>query len=169
MWLAWIERRFEAMMRRAGKHLSAGETVLASTWGGCGLKGNRPGVMIATENRVLRYSRFLWREDVTSCSYNAITMLREHKVFWGRRVEIHFINGAIVFFPCEFGHFAEKSSAVINLIMSRMPKSEPAPATDAGQGSDAAERLEKLHGLLTQGAITQTEYDGKKQELLKRL
>ena len=41
--------------------------------------------------------------------------------------------------------------------------------TAASASADATEQLEKLHDLLTKGAITQAEYDSKKAELLNRL
>lgn len=47
---------------------------------------------------------------------------------------------------------------------SQVPSGASAPAS-----ADAAEQLEKLHDLLTKGAITQAEYDSKKAELLNRL
>ena len=47
---------------------------------------------------------------------------------------------------------------------SQVPSGTAAPAS-----ADAAEQLEKLHDLLTKGAITQAEYDSKKAELLNRL
>ncbi len=54
------------------------------------------------------------------------------------------------------------------------PPPPPAPSqvpggTGAPASADAAEQLEKLHDLLTKGAITQAEYDSKKAELLNRL
>ena len=54
------------------------------------------------------------------------------------------------------------------------PPPPPAPSevpggTAAPASADAAEQLEKLHDLLTKGAITQAEYDSKKAELLNRL
>ena len=47
---------------------------------------------------------------------------------------------------------------------SQVPGGTGAPAP-----ADATEQLEKLHDLLTKGAITQAEYDSKKAELLNRL
>ena len=44
-----------------------------------------------------------------------------------------------------------------------------AGGTGAPAPADATEQLEKLHDLLTKGAITQAEYDSKKAELLNRL
>jgi membrane protein YdbS with pleckstrin-like domain len=54
------------------------------------------------------------------------------------------------------------------------PPPPPAPSqvpggTAAPASADATEQLEKLHDLLTKGAITQAEYDSKKAELLNRL
>jgi hypothetical protein len=50
----------------------------------------------------------------------------------------------------------------------------PPPGQTANSGAspasaDATDQLAKLHDLLTQGAITQAEYDAKKAELLNRL
>ena len=44
-----------------------------------------------------------------------------------------------------------------------------APAAAAAPGEDAYAQIEKLHKLLTMGAITQEEFDAKKAELLSRI
>ena len=45
----------------------------------------------------------------------------------------------------------------------------PAAPTAAGPGEDAYAQIEKLHKLLTIGAITQADFDAKKAELLSRI
>jgi len=45
----------------------------------------------------------------------------------------------------------------------------PVAAAPAAPGEDAYAQIEKLHKLLTIGAITQDEFDAKKAELLSRI
>lgn len=57
--------------------------------------------------------------------------------------------------------------------MGGAPGAAPAPAAPAGGGGGAVDEvmstLEKLHGLVGKGIITQQEFDAKKAELLKKL
>lgn len=46
---------------------------------------------------------------------------------------------------------------------------EAAPQASAASGDDPMVTLEKLHGLMTKGIITQEEFDAKKAELLKKI
>lgn len=167
MLLAWIERRFEAMLERARARLAPDETVRAATWGGCGARGTWPGVLIATDSRVVRYFRFLWKEDLASCPYHAITLFRDNTRFGGRHLELHFVKGAIAFYPCELGRFKERTAAVVDAVAASAPGGQEGP--HAGPAPDAAGRIQALHGLLRSGAITQAEYDAKKQELLRQI
>lgn len=49
------------------------------------------------------------------------------------------------------------------------PSAGPAPAAAASPVDDVMETLEKLHGLVGKGILTQQEFDTKKAELLKKL
>lgn len=67
--------------------------------------------------------------------------------------------------------------AMANAMQSAMSGSNTAPAASSqpatgaspGDNSDPVAALEKLHGLLTKGVITQADFDQKKTELLSRI
>jgi hypothetical protein len=161
---------FRSLIEAAQAHMEPGEDSEAAILGvyvtnQIGRKSARRGVMIATDRRVVFYSKKLGGYEFEVFPYPTISSIKGGRGLLGAHVTLQTAgnraymkrirNGAI-------NRFTDTVSSRIGRLEAEAPGSTPAAGTFADQ-------IEKLGALRDRGLLTQEEFEAKKTEILARL
>lgn len=164
-----VAKREQAALSALQQQLEPGEKILASTWGNIAPYGLfRGGILVASNRRVIRFSRQCFGQDFVSFAYSKIEMVLEESSFYGQRVVLSGQNGVLGFLPLARGAQKAKLRQVLDIIRkeSCMSPDEDALAPEI---LSPADRLRELHRLHVEGIVTAEEYAERKNYLLGQL
>ncbi|KZE89103.1 PH domain-containing protein [Microbacterium sp. TNHR37B] len=165
----------EKLVRLATEHLDADEQIQLTMAGTYEVKmlGNdtvRAGVLIATDRRVVFYAKKLGGYELESFAYDRISsfeagksMMGGHITFFasGNRVHVKWIQP-----PTAAQAFAEVVRGKMHGVAAPVAAE---PSTPVAPSDPIITQIQQLAGLRDAGAITDTEFETKKAELLARL
>lgn len=162
--------KYEALVELVKNRLEAGENIIAHAYGTSGLGRNLPSILVATDRRVLRYSKRLLREQLISCPYSAINLIDEQtSTTGGKQLSIHFLKGYISFSPSNLPKHKGKSEALVKEVYARIGKEKMQEKSTQTATPHLIELLEELNNLKQRGLITEEEFTAKKKEILSRI
>lgn len=156
----------DKLKKNLSKHLFDDESISATVEGSfetefLNSKTYKTGILSLTNKRILFYAKKLFGEMLESFPLESISSLETSKGLTGRKISF-FASGNRVKLKWiqrgEIDLFVRQSQMMIG----KKPTSgiEEKPSLD---------QIEKLADLLKQGAITQADYDSKKQDILSRI
>ena len=165
--MATIDR----IIKKATEHLDADEEILASVMGAyemqiMGKNSVRTGVFLATDRRLVFFTKKLTGFDMESFPYDKISSVEAGKSLMGRKVTffasgnkaaIKWINeGDVDAFIATVREKSESKTAAV----SRSPASVTESIPD---------QIRKLAALRDEGIVSDTEFEQKKAELFSRM
>jgi hypothetical protein len=157
------------LVELAKAHLHADEKIHAAIEGAyetefMGHDTVRKGVLIATSHRIVFFAKKLMGYDFESFPYGKISSLEQSKGMMGGKLKF-FASGNKVSLKWitdkDFPGFVKGLQGRLSA-----PPQQPSTPTDA---VDPAEQLAKLAKLRDSGVVTDTEFEAKKREILRRM
>lgn len=115
------------------------------------------GVLIATEDRIVFYAKRFTGYDSESFKYSNISSIDTGKKMLGATITFYASGNEVSMKWIQEPDYQK----FVEYVEDRIGKKESAPKAD-----DSLDQLKKLKELLDMDAITQEEYDLKKQQLL---
>jgi hypothetical protein len=132
-----------------------------------GRKSARRGVMIATDRRVVFYSKKLGGYEFEVFPYPTISSIKGGRGLLGAHVTIHAAGNRAYMKRIRNGAIHRFTDTVCSRI--GRPDAETVGASAVGATGGFAEQIEKLGALRDGGLLTQEEFQAKKTEILGRL
>jgi hypothetical protein len=165
--------KVEKMVEQAKVHLEPQETIRGAVLGAyeTTIMGNntvRNGVLLATDRRVVFYSKRLSGYDMESFPYGNISSFEQGKNMMGHNVTLYASGNKvhvkwIVSLPD-----LQNITAVVKQAMNAKHV-QPSPMTAPNESQTIMEQIKQLGELRDNGILTETEFTTKKTELLARL
>ena len=160
--------KLDKLTEQAQGHLEAGEHIIAAVQGTYETKvmgGDRvrPGVLIATDRRVVFYAKKLGGYDLESFPYAHISSFEQGKNMMGHTVTF-FASGNRV----SMQWIKDGMDAFTETVRHQMSTGHEAPQPQPAS-VDVFERLRRLGELRDAGVVTPVEFEAKKAELLARM
>ncbi|MFT6290407.1 MAG: hypothetical protein ACJAR2_000995 [Ilumatobacter sp.] len=166
------------LIEQARGHLEQDEQVIAGVLGTyeVEIKGSdnvRSGVLCATDRRVVFYAKKLTGYDLESYPYASISSINQGKNMMGNKVTFYASGNKV---NVKWIQDVEKLSVFMNVARANVhakttqplaPTMPPAAAPAAQV--DIIEQIKQLGELRDAGIVTDSEFEGKKAELLARL
>lgn len=164
--------KIDKLLDQAKDHLEAGEEVVAAVQGTYETKkmGNdwtRPGVLMATQKRLVFYAKKMGGYDLESFSYDKVSSYEQSKSMMGHAVAF-FASGNKVTMKwiSDAAALQTFSDVVRDKIHGVLAPADQAAASADGDVMEQIRRLSELHQA---GILTDEEFTSKKAELLSRL
>ncbi len=159
---------FRSLIEAAQSHMEDGESPEAAILGvyvthRVGRKASRRGVMIATDRRVVFYSKKVTGYEFEAFPYPTISSLKGGRGLLGATVTLHASGNRAYMKRIRNGAIKRFTDTVC----SRIGRSDADAAGVTVRPFD--EQIEKLGALRDRGLLTQEEFDAKKTEILARL
>ncbi|WP_026075524.1 PH domain-containing protein [Cellulomonas massiliensis] len=164
--------KIDKLLDQAREHLEVGEEVLGAVQGTYETKkmGNdwtRAGILIATQTRIVFYSKKLGGYDLESFPYDKVSSYEQSKSMMGHVVGF-FASGNKV--NMKWISDLEALQTFSNVVRDKIhgvssPESSAPPSAD----TDVMEQIRQLGELHGAGILTDEEFSAKKAELLARL
>jgi len=160
---------FEKLLGKAKEHLEAGEEVISGVKGGYETKmfGHdtvRDAVFLATNRRLILYSKKLTGHEIEIFPYSAISSIELSKGLMGHKIVVSAAGNKATMKWIKKGEVKKFVSDVKIRIGKKEEKSQ-----DPETGVDIPNQIKKLAELKDQGILSEEEFETKKKELLAKL
>lgn len=170
--------RADKLLRHAEPHLEPGEVAKAAVMGAyetqsLGQDRIRNGVLIATDRRVLFYSKKLGGFEMESFPYGNISSFEHGKSLMGHSLTLYASGNKV---QAKWLQPADEFNAVLDVVKAAMSAKHAAaptlaspPPASAPMTDDVMQKLRQLGELRDSGVLTPEEFDAKKADLLGRI
>jgi hypothetical protein len=176
--------KIDKLLEQVKTHLDPGEQVVAAVQGSyeAKLMGSdtvRPGILLATQTRLVFYAKKLGGYDLESFGYDKVSSFEQSKSMMGHSVSF-FASGNKV----AMKWIADQAALQVfvtavkanlhgapagNIPGTYVPQPAAASSTSAVPDDDIMGKIRQLGELHEAGILTDTEFSSKKAELLARL
>lgn len=162
---------YEKSLKLVLQHLEQGETIKASVFGAFGTKllGNdtiKNGVFVATERRVVFFSKGLFGFELESFPLKNISSINVAKKMMGHEIKVHASGNDASMKWIQKGDVSQ----FVQYVNENIGTAAPSPASGfAGQTDDIPSQIAKLATLKAQGILTEEEFVAKKTDLLSKM
>lgn len=164
-----MDKKIQKQMAHARQHLEQDETPVAIVFGMytaqvLGYDSFRNGIFIATERRLIFFSKRMFGFDLESFTYSKISSIELNKDFTGHTISF-FASGNKIKMECINRGDIQK---FVEYVCSSIGKKESS-ALGPSLAIDPIEQIKKLAELKDAGLLTDEEFTSKKQDLLARM
>ena len=161
--------KIDKLLRHATKHFDDGESSLQSVLGAyeteiMGADTVRNGIFIATDQRLLFYSKRLTGFDLEAFPYANISSMEMGKNFMGHHIKFFASGNSVKVKWINQGNV----TAFVDTVKTQMAAGKSiSPATE--QSTNFVQQLEQLKKLHAAEVLTDEEFSAKKAEILARI
>jgi hypothetical protein len=163
--------KLDKLVDSAYEHLEPQERIKAAVLGSyettrLGTETLRNGILIATDRRVVFYSKRLTGYELESFPYSNISSFDQGKNFMGHTITFYASGNKV-----NVKWIANQIDALVLLTetVKKGMNSRVSTSNSLANSDDIMEKLKKLGELRAAGVLTETEFESKKRELLSRL
>ena len=166
--------RIDRLLKKAEPHFDNGERALQTVLGvyeitRMGENAVRPGILVATNQRLLFYAKKLVGYDLESYPYANISSIDMGKNLAGTYISFYTSGNDVTLKWITQGDVR----AFVDAVKAQMETAKSGPVPPAARSTqssvDFVEQLERLGKLHQDGVITTEEFSAKKAEILARI
>ena len=163
---------YESNLNAVSSHLDAGENIIASCFGAyetkvMGQDSVRNGVFIATEKRIIFFSKKLFGYDLESFPLSKIAAIEMSKGMMGKSITLKMSGNESKMKWINKG----EPETLVNYVREHMGehRNPSEPTQPMAQVDDIPGQIQKLASLRDAGILTEEEFQSKKTELLSKM